>query len=199
MIHLAVLLILLPKRGTNRETTIDIAGGQHGQWKTKAITSGSIKDWSWVATGGFDNIDYQKYHGIDGDDHELPNSEKNRREMSYRIDKQLTDDSSLTFNYSHLSNDTGTWIFANYPQNYNYEKLINHFDLTYNYKEKTSYFLLTLQFIITHTQGDSYIPTGFVRNKKMNLVIIAGKILQVVLIGHDAWQISKDHILFLLV
>lgn len=184
---------IITKKGTNRETTIDIAGGQHGQWKTKAITSGSIKDWSWVATGGFDNIDYQKYHGIDGDDHELPNSEKNRREMSYRIDKQLTDDSSLTFNYSHLSNDTGTWIFANYPQNYNYEKLINHFDLTYNYKEKTN----TPAYVTiyhNYTQGDSYIPTGFVEqenepsyNRWENTA--SG------IDWHDAWQISKDHIL----
>ena len=29
-------------------------------WKVKAITSGSLDDWSWVATGGFDNVDYMK-------------------------------------------------------------------------------------------------------------------------------------------
>ena len=89
----------------------------------------------------------------------MPNSDNNRREMAYRIDKKLTDNTSLTFDYGHLSNDTGTWISKNYPQDYNYEKLINHFALTYNYKENTETpaFLAIYHY---YTQGDSYIPTG---------------------------------------
>lgn len=62
-----------------------------------------------------------KYKGTDDHTHEMPNSDNNRREMAYRIDKKLTDNTSLTFDYGHLSNDTGTWISKNYPQDYNYE------------------------------------------------------------------------------
>lgn len=100
-----------------------------------------------------------KYKGTDDHTHEMPNSDNNRREMAYRIDKKLTDNTSLTFDYGHLSNDTGTWISKSYPQDYNYEKLINHFALTYNYKENTETpaFLAIYHY---YTQGDSYIPTG---------------------------------------
>lgn len=105
--------------------------------EVKAITSGSLDDWSWVATGGFDNVDYMKYKGTNDHTRRCQISDNNRREMAYRIDKKLTDNTSLTFDYGHLSNDTGTWISKNYPQDYNYEKLINHFTLTYNYKENT--------------------------------------------------------------
>ena len=52
MILLLGLSISLLKKGDKRETTIDLAAGEHGSWKAKAITSGSLDDWSWVATGG---------------------------------------------------------------------------------------------------------------------------------------------------
>lgn len=137
-----------------------MAAGGHGAWKVKAVTGGSLDDWSWMAAGGFDNVDYHKYKGTDGDTHEMPNSDNNRREMVYRIDKQLTDNTSLTFDYGHLSNDTGTWFSRKYPQDYNYEKLINHFALTYNYKEDTvapGY----ITYYHNYTQGDTYIPGWF--------------------------------------
>ena len=155
---------IVTKKGDKRETTVDLAAGEHGSWKVKAITSGSLDDWSWVATGGFDNVDYMKYKGTDDHTHEMPNSDNNRREMAYRIDKKLTDNTSLTFDYGHLSNDTGTWISKSYPQDYNYEKLINHFALTYNYKENTDTpaFLAIYHY---YTQGDSYIPTGFINQE----------------------------------
>lgn len=122
-----------------------------------------------------------KYKGTDDHTHEMPNSDNNRREMAYRIDKKLTDNTSLTFDYGHLSNDTGTWISKSYPQDYNYEKLINHFALTYNYKENTDTpaFLAIYHY---YTQGDSYIPTGFI-NQEDEKLIVAGKILLKVSIG----------------
>lgn len=184
---------IITKKGNKRETTIDLAIGEHGEWKTKIITNGKIDNWSWVASGGFDNIDYQKYKGLDDNTHELPNSEKNRREMAYRLDKKLTDNTSLTFDYSHLSNDTGTWLWADYPQNYNTEKLINHFALTYNYKEHT-YTPAYLTVYHNYTQADTYIPTGYNEqedepsyNRWENT---SGGID-----WHDSWQISKDHII----
>ena len=185
---------IVTKKGDKRETTVDLAAGEHGSWKVKAITSGSLDDWSWVATGGFDNVDYMKYKGTDDHTHEMPNSDNNRREMAYRIDKKLTDNTSLTFDYGHLSNDTGTWISKSYPQDYNYEKLINHFALTYNYKENTETpaFLAIYHY---YTQGDSYIPTGFI-NQEDEKLIVAGKTLLKVLIGMMLGKSAKT-ILFL--
>lgn len=182
---------IVTKKGDKRETTVDLAAGEHGSWKVKAITSGSLDDWSWVATGGFDNVDYMKYKGTDDHTHEMPNSDNNRREMAYRIDKKLTDNTSLTFDYGHLSNDTGTWISKNYPQDYNYEKLINHFALTYNYKENTETpaFLAIYHY---YTQGDSYIPTGLSDQENEKTYSRWENTTQGI-DWHDAWKISKDH------
>lgn len=182
---------IVTKKGDKRETTIDLAAGEHGSWKVKAITSGSLDDWSWVATGGFDNVDYMKYKGTDDHTHEMPNSDNNRREMAYRIDKKLTDNTSLTFDYGHLSNDTGTWISKSYPQDYNYEKLINHFALTYNYKENTETpaFLAIYHY---YTQGDSYIPTGLSDQENEKTYSRWENTTQGI-DWHDAWKISKDH------
>lgn len=182
---------IVTKKGDKRETTVDLAAGEHGSWKVKAITSGSLDDWSWVATGGFDNVDYMKYKGTDDHTHEMPNSDNNRREMAYRIDKKLTDNTSLTFDYGHLSNDTGTWISKSYPQDYNYEKLINHFALTYNYKENTETpaFLAIYHY---YTQGDSYIPTGLSDQENEKTYSRWENTTQGI-DWHDAWKISKDH------
>lgn len=183
---------IVTKKGDKRgETTVDLAAGEHGSWKVKAITSGSLDDWSWVATGGFDNVDYMKYKGTDDHTHEMPNSDNNRREMAYRIDKKLTDNTSLTFDYGHLSNDTGTWISKSYPQDYNYEKLINHFALTYNYKENTETpaFLAIYHY---YTQGDSYIPTGLSDQENEKTYSCWENTTQGI-DWHDAWKISKDH------
>ena len=164
---------IVTKKGDKRETTVD------------------LDDWSWVATGGFDNVDYMKYKGTDDHTHEMPNSDNNRREMAYRIDKKLTDNTSLTFDYGHLSNDTGTWISKNYPQDYNYEKLINHFALTYNYKENTETpaFLAIYHY---YTQGDSYIPTGLSDQENEKTYSRWENTTQGI-DWHDAWKISKDH------
>ena len=182
---------IVTKKGDKRETTVDLAAGEHGSWKVKAITSGSLDDWSWVTTGGFDNVDYMKYKGTDDHTHEMPNSDNNRREMAYRIDKKLTDNTSLTFDYGHLSNDTGTWISKSYPQDYNYEKLINHFALTYNYKENTETpaFLAIYHY---YTQGDSYIPTGLSDQENEKTYSRWENTTQGI-DWHDAWKISKDH------
>lgn len=183
---------IVTKKGDKRETTVDLAAGEHGSWKVKAITSGSLDDWSWVATGGFDNVDYMKYKGTDDHTHEMPNSDNNRREMAYRIDKKLTDNTSLTFDYGHLSNDTGTWISKSYPQDYNYEKLINHFALTYNYKENTETpaFLAIYHY---YTQGDSYIPTGLSEQENEKTYSRWENNTTQGIDWHDAWKISKDH------
>ena len=73
------IINIVTKKGDKRETTVDVAAGGHGAWKVKAVTGGSLDDWSWMAAGGFDNVDYHKYKGTDGDTHEMPNSDNNRR------------------------------------------------------------------------------------------------------------------------
>ena len=185
------IINIITKKGDKRETTVDMAAGDHGAWKVKVATGGHIDDWSWMATGGFDNVDYHKYKDSDGKTHELPNSDNNRREMNYRIDKKLTDNSSLTFDYGHLSNDTGTWFSRYNPQDYNYEKLINHFALTYNYKEDTvapGY----ITYYHNYTQGDTYIP-GWFNDHEDEQSYSRWENTVDGIDWRDGWRISKDH------
>lgn len=60
-------------------------------------------------------------------------------------------------------------------------KINQPFALTYNYKENTDTpaFLAIYHY---YTQGDSYIPTGFI-NQEDEKLIVAGKTLRKALIG----------------
>lgn len=183
---------IITKKGDKHETTVDLAAGDNQSWKAKAITSGSVKDWSWRASGGFDNVDRIKYKGTDDKSHELPNSDNDRREMSYRIDKKLTDNSSLTFTYNHLSNDNGMWFSRSYPLNYDYEKLINHFALTYDYKKDTvapGY----ITYYHNYTQGDTYLRSGNFVNQEDEPTYSRWENTVDGIDWHDGWRISKDH------
>ena len=183
---------IITKKGNAHETTVDLATGDKNAWKAKAITSGSGKNWSWRASGGFDSVDYMKYKGTDDNSHEMSNSDNDRREMSYRIDRQLTDNSSLTFTYNHLSNDNGMWFSRSNPLNYDYEKLINHFSLTYDYKQDTvapGY----ITYYHNYTQGDTYnLNTKFV-DQEDDPTFSRWENTVDGLDWHDGWRVSKDH------
>lgn len=185
------LVNIITKKGAERRSTVEAAGGEYGSWRLKASTGGSSGKWSWMASGGFDNQDYMKYKSSDGGTHEMPNSELNRREMYYRIDRELTDDSSLTFTYGHLSNDTGIWHSRRKPLNYNYEKLVNHFALTYDYK-KSSVAPAYITYYHNYTQGDTYIPTGRSEQEDESSYSRWKNTVDGI-DWRDGWRISKDH------
>lgn len=182
---------IITKKGDKRETTVEVAAGGHGSWRAKAVTGGHLGDWSWLAAGGLDNVDYMKYKDSNGNSHEMPNSDNNRREMAYRIDKNLTDNSSLTFYYGHLSNDTGMWYSRRNPLNYNYEKLINHFALTYDYKKDTvapAY----ITYYHNYTQGDTYLPGSFNDHEREKSYSRWESTVDGI-DWRDGWRVSKDH------
>ncbi len=182
---------IITKKGDKRETTVNLAAGEYGSWQTKAVTGGSLNGWSWNAAGGFDNVDYMRYKDSNGNSHDMPNSDNNRREMAYRIDRELTDNSSLTFYYGHLSNDTGMWFSRTNPLNYNYEKLINHFSLTYDYK-KDRVAPAYITYYHNYTQGDTYLPGKF-SNQENESSYSRWENTADGIDWRDGWRISKDH------
>ena len=185
---------IITKKGGERSSKLDMAAGGYGAWQVKAATGGSLNGWHWMAAGGFDNQDYMKYKASDdigGGTHEMPNSESNRREMYYRIDRDLTEDTSLSFNYGHLSNDTGLWNSLSKPLDYNYEKLINHFSLTYDYK-KNSAAPAFITYYHNYTQGDMYVPTGFDEQEDEPSYSRWHNTVDGI-DWRDGWRISKDH------
>ena len=113
-----------------------------GSWKTKNVdysNQGSEGDWSWFLTAGFEdqgNMNFKNWKTDRSDS--MPNSDYNKKNMTLRLDRRLTADTSLTLNYEHVTDESGQWNqapgYANHPHD-RMDKLVNNIALTYNYKE----------------------------------------------------------------
>lgn len=156
---------IITKRGQQHRFSFEGARGTHNAWRWDTCLEGSGKGWSWIAAGGRSDQGPLHYKSFDGENGTMPNSRRNRREMYYRFDRQLTDHSSLSISYGHFSNDTGLWYSRYFKplhkeyHDYNYEKLANDVSVTYNYKEnKEAPAYISLYH--NYNQGDTYRPTG---------------------------------------
>lgn len=147
---------IISKKGDKKETSFRGARGPYDAWRWDLLLSRKGHGWNFIGSGGRSNIDAIHYKSSTGK-HSLPNSLYNRREMFYRIDKRIDDNSSLFFTYGHMSNDRDVWFKRSHPANRNSEKLVNNFALHYNYKETSSPARVTIYH--NYTQGDNYIPT----------------------------------------
>ena len=184
------IINIITKKGKEHVFQFEAARGPYDAWRWETQLAGSGKGWSWVATGGRSNLEELHYKSADGNKETMPNSAVNRREMYYRIDRQLTKNSSLNFTYGHFSNDRGLWYSRKNPMDYNYAKMANHFSLTYNYKENTP---LPAYVSLYHyyNQGDTYRPTG-VENQEDLLSFGRWKTTTNGIDWRDGWQIKKD-------
>ena len=182
---------IVTKKGGEHNFKFEAARGPYDAWRWETQLEGSGKGWSWIGTGGRSNLEALHYKSSDGSKETMPNSTVNRREMYYRIDRQLTKTSSLDFTYSHFSNDRGLWYSRLNPTDYNYEKMANHLALTYNYKENTA----TPGYVSLYhyyNQGDTYRPTG-TKNQEDLLSYGRWKTNTSGIDWRDGWKISKDH------
>ena len=185
------IINIITKKGKEHVFKFEAARGPYDAWRWETQLAGSGKGWSWTATGGRSNLEELHYKSSEGNKETMPNSAVNRREMYFRIDRQLKKNRSLTFTYGHFSNDRGLWYSRLNPTDYNYSKMANHFALTYNYKENTAapgYISLYHYY----NQGDTFRPFGTKHQKdlpsygrwKTNTNGIDWR---------DGWSISKDH------
>ncbi len=184
---------IITKKGGKHNFKFEGARGPYDASRWETQLEGSGKGWSWIGTGGRSNLGKLRYKSADGGKETMPNSRVNRREMFYRIDRQLTKNSSLNFTYNHFSNDRGLWYSRQNPTDYNYEKMANHLALTYNYKENTD----TPGYISLYhyyNQGDTYRPTG-TKDQEDLLSYGRWKSHTNGLDWRDAWKISKDHVI----
>lgn len=153
------IINIITKKGKEHTFKFEAARGPYDAWRWETQVAGSGKGWSWIGTGGRNNLEELHYKSVDGNKETMPNSVVNRREMFFRIDRQLTKNSSLDFTYGHFSNDRGLWYSRKNPTDYNYAKMANHFSLTYNYKENTP-LPAYVSLYRYYNQGDTYRPTG---------------------------------------
>ena len=185
------IINIITKKGREHVFQFEAARGPYDAWRWETQLAGSGKGWSWTATGGRSNLEAMHYKSADGNKETMPNSAVNRREMYFRIDRQLAKNKSLTFTYGHFSNDRGLWYSRRNPADYNYEKMANHFALTYNYKENTAapgYVSLYHYY----NQGDTYRPFG-TKNQEVQPSFGRWKTNTNGIDWRDGWRISKDH------
>ncbi|MBQ8919007.1 MAG: TonB-dependent receptor, partial [Acidaminococcaceae bacterium] len=184
---------IITKKGGDHNFKFEAARGPYDAWRWETQLEGSGKGWSWIGTGGRSNLEELRYKSADGSKETMPNSTVNRREMYYRIDRQLTKTSSLNFTYGHFSNDRGLWYSRQNPTDYNYEKMANHLALTYNYKENSAVpgYISLYHY---YNQGDTYRPTG-TKNQEDLLSYGRWKTNTNGIDWRDGWKISKDHII----
>ncbi|MBO5604856.1 MAG: TonB-dependent receptor [Acidaminococcaceae bacterium] len=184
------IINIITKKGTDHNFKFEAARGPYDAWRWNTQLEGSGKGWSWIGTGGRSNLEELRFKNVDGNKETMPNSRVNRREMYYRIDRQLTKNSSLNFTYGHFSNDRGLWYSRTNPTDYNYEKMANHLALTYNYKENSP---LPGYVSLYHyyNQGDTYRPTG-TKDQEDLLSYGRWKTNTNGIDWRDGWQINKN-------
>ena len=181
---------IITKKGKDHTFKFEAARGPYDAWRWETQLAGSGKGWSWTATGGRSNLEELHYKSADGNKETMPNSAVNRREMYFRVDRQLAKNKSLTFTYGHFSNDRGLWYSRLKPLDYNYAKMANHLALTYNYKENSAspgYVSLYHYY----NQGDTYRPAG-AKHQEDLLSFGRWKTKTTGIDWRDSWAINKN-------
>ena len=181
---------IITKKGKDHTFKFEAARGPYDAWRWETQLAGSGKGWSWTATGGRSNLEELHYKSSEGNKETMPNSAVNRREMYFRVDRQLAKNKSLTFTYGHFSNDRGLWYSRLNPTDYNYAKMANHLALTYNYKENSSspgYVSLYHYY----NQGDTYRPAG-AKHQEDLLSFGRWKTKTTGIDWRDSWTIKKN-------
>ena len=111
---------------------MDLNTGSYGTHNYELTNQGVDNDWGWFITGGIQKRGSFKYKGLNGADTRWEHSDYSNTSFSLRVDKQLTDNSSLRFNFNHRQQDmAGVNWKGIFHQEHNY----NNGSLTYNFKE----------------------------------------------------------------
>ena len=146
-----IINIITKKGAKEYKSTIDISSGSWGMKNYEVATEGSEKDWSWFVTAGKSEQDYMKYKDFKtGDTKKMSNSNYDKNNFTLRLDKEISDSSSLTLNVEHMSDHSGQWYQApgfgysssggfvsNHYENDTMDKLMNNWAITYHFKEDT--------------------------------------------------------------
>ena len=138
---------IITRKGEKNRTTFDISQGAWGTGNYNLTQSGSNNGWSWFLTAGKSHQNYMSYKKAStGKVEEMPNSRYDQNNLTFRLDRQLDANSSLTFNFEHADDKKGqpgsiyyTDYFGNLlgadTRSY-LNTLSNNVALSYNYKQK---------------------------------------------------------------
>lgn len=122
---------IITRQGAKAETALDMNMGSFRQYNYELTNQGTAKDWSWFVTGGLQKRGYFNYKGNGSSGTRMENSDYDNQSVSLRLDKQLTDQESLRFNFTHRSLDAGIAGKNTGRQ----EHVYNYGALTWNFKQ----------------------------------------------------------------
>lgn len=133
---------IITRKGGESRSTLEVGAGSWGTRNYELTTEGSGEGWNWFITAGKKEQDYSSYKDFEtGTVKDMPNSAYDQKNMTLRIDKELSDTTSLTFSAEHANDRKGQ---PYKPPGYKYhnstaylDTLTNNWDLTYN-MNKTS-------------------------------------------------------------
>jgi len=99
---------IITRKGTEDRTTIDLGAGSWGSRNYALTHQGTQKDWSWFLTAGKQEQDHFSYKDfVSGDTKDMPNSAYDKENFTFRLDKEISLNRSLTFNVEHVTDNSG--------------------------------------------------------------------------------------------
>lgn len=89
-------------------TTLDLSAGSWGTRNYELTQQGQEKNWSWFLAAGRQEQDYFSYKDFQsGYIRDMPNSNYQKDSVTFRLDKEIDVNRSLTLNVEHSSDNSG--------------------------------------------------------------------------------------------
>lgn len=128
---------IITRQGGESRSTLDIGAGSWGYRQYELTTAGAEEGWNWFITAGKEEQDHSAYKDFKfGTVKDMPNSAYDQKNMTIRIDRELSDTTSLTFSAEHADDHKGQPYkplgFINHNPSAYLDTLTNNWDLTYN-------------------------------------------------------------------
>lgn len=139
---------IITRKGTESKTTLDFSTGSWGTRNYSLSTQGSENGISWYVTANKKEQDYVKYNVLNpaltpgsskGDSYRWPNSRYEGEGFTLRLDKEIDDNRSLTFNFEHWNDEGGQPFSIQFPSVSPLDQtshLSNNWALTYDFNKQ---------------------------------------------------------------
>lgn len=184
----AGIINFVTRKGEEKKSSFDIGVGNQASWAWQLTTEGAADGWHWMAAGGRDTVGEYTAKRPDGSKRTWDDVYAANREMYFRFDRDLTDSTSMTLTYGHMSNELNREPDVRIGD----DKRMNNITFSYNYKEGTDTPAYVRLFHL-YRQGEEFQPTSYAKHED-EPTWYHWKNVTDGIDWHDGWRISKDHI-----
>ncbi|BBB91887.1 MAG TPA: TonB-dependent receptor [Methylomusa anaerophila] len=134
---------IITRKGAAGRTALEFSSGSWGMRNYGITHEGSKDGWSWFFTAGKkeqDRFAYKDY--ATGEVKDMPNSYYDQNNVTFRLDKEISERQSVTFNFEHANDESGQpymvpgRVVWGESMHYPYDSktsLSNNWALTYNF------------------------------------------------------------------